>query len=539
MISKVFKNISLFLISILFISPILSLISILFTNSAHSEWVMSTLFPEYILNTLILMIGVSSIAFIFGVIPAWLVTFFSFPGSRIFEVALLFPISIPGYIVAFVYVNTLEFSGPVQSLLREIFQWSKNDYWFPNVKSLGGGILIMGFSLYPYVYMLVRSNLKEVSNSITIASTLGFSSLRSLFFVVIPIIRPSIIAGLSLILMELITDFGTPQFLAIDTFTTGIYRTWFLLNDQYSATIMAVAELVFITILIFTTRSIKKRGALYSSINTNSDYHSKKNINGIKPLICTYIMCMLPILIGFILPIIPLIHWSIKKEFFIYDARFYTTIINSINVSFFTALISIIIAIIIGCAARKNKLISYTARLISMGYAIPNVIIAISIIIFLSKISSIVTQYIIEISLVGTIGALIYAYLFRFFAISFKAIDSGLNKTPNEIVWTAYTMGHGPISTCINIRIPLIRKSILSGFLLVFMDTIKELTATLIIRPFNFDTLSTRIYELVSDERYREAAPFSLIIVIIGLVSTMVLFQLDCQDKKIISNQPK
>ncbi|MDM8335398.1 ABC transporter permease [Wolbachia pipientis] len=532
MFLRIFKNIFLFLVSILFICPILSLISILFTESASSGWVIGTLFPEYILNTLILMIGVGSISFIFGMIPAWLITFFSFPGSRIFEVALFFPISIPGYIVSFVYVNALEFSGPTQSLLRELFHWNKGDYWFPEIKSLGGGILVMGFSLYPYVYILVRSSLKNVGNSVTIASTLGFSSLQSLFSVVIPSIRPSIIAGLSLVLMEIITDFGTPQFLAIDTFTTGIYRTWFLLRDKYLAVILAVAELVFIAALITIEKILQKKGISYSAINTNSDYHNKRNISGTVQLIFAYAMCILPILIGFALPIVPLIYWSIEEGFFIYEARFYNIVANSFSLSFITALISISIAIVIGYTARKNKIINNITRLISLGYAIPNAIIAISLIIFLSKISSFVTQYIVEISLVGTIGALIYSYLFRFFAISFKAIESGLKKTPSEIEWTAYTMGHGPISTCLNVHIPLIRKSILSGFLLVFMDTIKELTATLIVRPFNFETISTRIYELVSDERYREAAPFSLVIVIIGLVSTIVLFKLGDENKE-------
>ncbi|AAW70631.1 iron ABC transporter permease [Wolbachia endosymbiont of Brugia malayi] len=532
MFLKVFKSIFLFLVSILFVCPILSLVSILFTESTNSEWVISTLFPEYILNTLILMIGVGSISFIFGVIPAWLTTFFSFPGSRIFEVALFFPISIPGYIISFVYVNSLEFSGPTQSLLREIFHWGKGDYWFPEIKSLGGGILVMGFSLYTYVYILVRSNLKNVSNSVTVASTLGFSSLQSLFSVVIPSIRPSIIAGISLVLMEVITDFGTPQFLAIDTFTTGIYRTWFLLHDKYSAAVLAVAELVFITALIAVEKILQKKEISYSAINTNSDYHNKRSISGAIPLVFAYAMCILPILVGFALPIIPLIYWSIEKGFFIYGARFYNIIANSIGLSFITAMISVSIAIMIGCTARKNKVINNIARLISLGYAIPNAVIAISIIIFLSKISSFITQYFTEISLVGTVGALIYSYLFRFFAISFKAIESGLKKTPNEIEWIAYTMGHGPISTCLNIHIPLIKKSILSGFLLVFMDTIKELTATLIIRPFNFETISTRIYELVSDERYREAAPFSLMIVITGLISTIILFKLDDENKK-------
>ncbi len=520
-----FKNIFLFLVSILFIGPILSLVSILFIDSAHSKWVVSALFPEYILNTLILMIGVGSISVIFGVIPAWLITFFSFPGSRIIEVALFFPISIPGYIISFVYVNTLEFPGPVQSLLREVFHLSKNDYWFPEIKSLAGAILVMGFSMYPYVYMLARSNLKNISNSVTVAATLGYSSLRSLFLVIIPSIHPSIVAGLFLVLMETITDFGTSQFLAIDTIAVGIYRTWFLLHDKYSATILAVVESAFIIVLIILERKLRKNANFCPSISCNIDYYSKRCINNALALTCTYTLCMLPILIGFVLPVIPLIYWSIKN--WSYDTRFSSIITNSIIISFTTALISIIIAVIIGYISRKNKIVSYLARIISIGYTIPSIIIAISLILFLSNLSYLITYYFIEISLIGTIGALIYSYIFRFFAIAFNAIECGLKKIPEEIELTAYTMGHGPISTCLNVHIPLIKRSILSGFLLVFMDTIKELTATLILRPFNFETISTRIYELVSDERYREAAPFSLIIIVIGLILTIMLFQIN------------
>jgi iron(III) transport system permease protein len=520
-----FRNIFLFLVGILFICPILSLVSILFIDSANSKWVISILFPEYILNTLILIIGVGSISVIFGVIPAWLTTFFSFPGSKIIEVALFFPISIPGYIISYVYVNTLEFPGPVQSLLRNTFQLSKSDYWFPEIKSLTGAILVMGFSLYPYVYMLVRANLKNISNSVTVAATFGYSSLRSLFLVIIPSIRPSIASGLFLVLMETITDFGTSQFLAIDTVAIGIYRTWFLLHDKYSATILAVIESAFIAVLIILERKLRKNANFCPLINCNTDYYSKRNINNTLPLICTYTICVLPILIGFILPIIPLIYWSIKDGS--YNIRFYNIVANSISLSFITALIAIIITVIIGYIARKNKIVNCLARIISIGYAIPSIITAISLILFLNNLSYLITHYFIEISLIGTIVALIYSYLFRFFAIAFNAIECGLKKIPEEIELTAYTIGHGPISTCLNVHIPLIKRSILSGFLLVFMDTIKELTATLILRPFNFETISTRIYELVSDERYREAAPFSLIIVVIGLILTTALFRIN------------
>ncbi|WP_333023752.1 ABC transporter permease [Wolbachia endosymbiont of Pentidionis agamae] len=527
MLLKILKNIFLFLIAILFICPIVSLVSILFTDAATSPWIISRLFPEYIFNTIILMVGVGIITFIFGVIPAWLITFFSFPGRKILEVVLFFPISIPGYISAFIYANTLEFSGPVQTLLREIFHWSKNDYWFPEIKSLGSGMLVMGFSLYPYVYILVRSNLKKLSNSVTISSTFGYSPLHNLFAIIIPSARPSIIAGLSLVLMEVITDFGSSQFLAIDTFTTGIYRTWFLLYDKYLATVLAIIGLLFILVLTILEKKFQKRGDSCLSLNVNLDYHSKREIKSITHLIFTYTMCILPVLIGFIIPIIPLIYWTIEKSFHIYDFRFYATLINSITISSMTALISIILAIIIGYVAQKDKIMRYLAHIISMGYSVPNIIIAISIMIFLGQVSLVISNYITKVYLVGTVIALIYSYIFCFFAISFKAVESGLKKVSKEIEWTASTMGYGPISTCVNIHVPLIRKSILAGFLLVFIDTLKELTITLIIRPFNFETLSTRIYELVSDERYKEAAPFALIIIVIGLVAAVLLSNFD------------
>ncbi len=527
MFIKLFKKIFLCLIIILFICPIISLVSILFTEHQSAKWATHTLLFEYILNTIILMVGVGAIAFVFGVISSWFITFFSFPGRKFFEVALFLPIAIPGYIVSFVYTNMFEYSGPVQSLLREIFNWHKNDYWFPEIRSLGGGILILGFTLFSYVYILTRSSFISLSNSITVASTLEQSPFKIFISVALPAARPAITASILLILMEVIADLGTSQILAIDTLTTGVYRTWFLLHDKYSATILSIIELSIIVLLVIIERTSSNTQKLYLPITTNSDYHHKWNLNHKIFLALIYTICALPILIGFILPIIPLIYWTAQRaSFFINDSKFYITIINSVGIASVAGAMLVIISIIISYTARHSKATYHIARFVSMGYAIPNAIVAIGILIFLGKLSNLISNYITEVTLIGTIGALLYSYIFRFFAISFKTIETGLSKIPNEIDWTSYTIGHGPIATCINIHTPLIKKSVLFSFLLVFIDIMQELTATLIIRPFNFETLTTRMYELICDERYMDAAPLAMIIVLIGLASVMILFKL-------------
>ncbi|KJV69551.1 ABC transporter permease [Candidatus Neoehrlichia procyonis] len=526
-----FKNLFIFTLTVLFTLPIFSLISIVFTKSEKLN-IFTTLLPEYTVNTIVLMIGVGIIVLIIGVMSAWFITYYSFPGRRFFEVALFLPLSIPGYIVAYVYVNIFGFAGPVQSFLRALLHCNKGDYYFPDVKSIYWGIIIIGFNLYPYVYMLTRTAFIMIRSTVAVATTLCDSRSKILISIVIPAVRPTIVAGIALVLMEVVSDFGTPQFLTINTFTTGIYRHWFLLHDKYSACILAIIALCFVFLLIIVEKFVRKDEASYTTIKMNTGYCHRWNVNNIASIILIYLICLLPVFIGFILPVLPLIYWTIERLHMLVDnARFYIIVFNSISIALMTSIITVTISIAVSYITRNNKFLSYLIRFIAMGYAIPNTIIAISIMVLLGKISQIISSYFFNITLIGTIIGLLYSYTFRFFAGALGPIESGFSKIPKEIDWSSSLMGHGVISTCFNVHIPMLKKSILVGFLLVFIDTIKELSATLVIRPFNFETMATCIYELVSDERYMDAAPYALTIVIVGLICVMVLCKIFQHDK--------
>ena len=523
------KNVFLCVLVGMFVAPIFSLISIIFTEDKTIDLLTSVL-PEYAFNTIILMIGVGIIALVIGISAAWFVTYYSFFGRRFFEIALFLPLSIPGYIVAYVYVNIFEFSGPLQVFLREIFHWSKGDYYFPNVKSLEWGIIIIGFNLYPYVYMLVRTSLIAIRSTIAVATTLCPFKRKILTSIALPVARPAIAAGVSFVLMEVISDFGTPQFLAIDTFTRGIYRNWFLLHDKHSACLFAFIALFFIFLLIILEKLFRGKGISYSTIKMNTEYYHTWKVENKLKLVLIYCVCLVPVLIGFVIPIVPLLYWTIEKVgTLVANSRFYISMFNSISIAFITAIIAVVISVIMSYIIRKRESLSYVIKFIVMGYAVPNTIVAVSVMVLLGSLSHFVTSYF-SFALIGTTFGLIYSYVFRFLAISLGPIESGLNKIPKEIDWSSLLMGHNVISTCFNIHIPMIRKSILVGFLLVFVDVIKELAATLIIRPFNFDTMATTMYELISDERYTDAAPYALVIVLIGLISVIILcrmFQYD------------
>ncbi|AHC38989.1 iron transporter permease [Ehrlichia muris AS145] len=527
--TNLLKNVFLCVLVGMFIAPIVSLISIIFTEDKTIDLLTSVL-PEYAFNTIILMVGVGIIALVIGISAAWFVTYYSFFGRRFFEIALFLPLSIPGYIVAYVYVNIFEFSGPVQIFLRETFHWSKGDYYFPNVKSLEWGIIIIGFNLYPYVYMLVRTSLIAIRSTVAVATTLCPFRSKILTSIALPVVRPAIAAGVSFVLMEVISDFGTPQFLAIDTFTRGIYRSWFLLHDKYSACLFAFGALFFIFLLIILEKLFRGKGISYSTIKMNTEYYHTWKVEKKLELVLIYSVCLVPVLIGFVIPIVPLLYWTIEKiGTLVANGRFYISIFNSVSIAFVTAIITVVISVIMSYIIRKRESLSYIIKFIVMGYAVPNTIVAVSVMVLLGSLSHFVTSYF-SFVLIGTTFGLMYSYVFRFLAISLGPIESGLNKIPKEIDWSSLLMGHSVISTCFNIHIPMIRKSILVGFLLVFVDVIKELAATLIIRPFNFDTMATRMYELISDERYTDAAPYALVIVLIGLISVVILckmFQYD------------
>ncbi|QJC27806.1 iron ABC transporter permease [Anaplasma platys] len=515
----------------LFALPIFSLIMVFFTDSKGGYGLLSTLLPEYTLNTIVLMIGAGIVVLFIGVISAWFITYYSFPGRRIFEVALFLPLSIPGYIVAYVYVNMFEYAGPVQTALRDFFGWGKGDYYFPNVKSLFFCTLIVGFNLYPYVYMLARTAFMAVRNSVAVATTLGCSRYKILSSVVIPAVWPSVVAGVSLVLMEVVSDFGTPQFLAINTFTTGIYRHWFLLHDKYSACILAVIGISFVFMLTVLEKCMRREDASYYSIKMNTNYCHRWHFNSKWVIALIYSICSLAVLMGFILPVAPLIYWTWERVFTLDFSEFFIVVLNSLSISLAASAIVVTISIIMVCLTRGKGGLTYAVRFISMGYAIPSTITAVGIVILLGKVSQFVSDHFFNLALIGTGLGLLYSYTFRFLAAAIGPVEAGLNKIPIEVDWASRLMGHGAVHTCVNVHMPMLKKSILVGFLLVFIDSIKELAATLIIRPFNFETMAIRMYELVGDERQMDAAPYAMGIVLIGFMAVIILFQIFQHDK--------
>ncbi|WP_410515195.1 ABC transporter permease [Anaplasma phagocytophilum] len=526
------RNLFFAALAVLFALPIFSLVMVFLTeNIGNGIGLLSTLLPEYTFNTIVLMIGAGAVVLFVGVMSAWFITYYSFPGRRVFEVALFLPLSIPGYIVAYVYVNTFGFAGPVQSTLREVFGWGKGDYYFPDVKSLFFCVLIIGFNLYPYVYMLARTAFIAIRNSVAVATTLCCSRYKILLSVVIPAVWPSVVAGIFLVLMEVVADFGTPQFLTINTFTTGIYRHWFLLHDKYSACLLALIAISLMFCLIAVEKWLRREDASYSTIKMNTNYCHRWHFNSKWVLAFIYLVCTLTVFMGFILPIVPLICWTFERVSQTNWHEFFIALTNSVGISAAAALIVVTISIIMACFARERGGLTYVVRFLSMGYAIPSTITAVGIVILLGEVSRFINDHFFGIALIGTVVGLLYAYTFRFLAASVGPIESGFNKIPREVDWSARLMGHGAVHTCVNVHIPMLKKSILVGFLLVFIDSIKELSATLIIRPFNFETLSTRIYELVGDERQMDAAPYALAIVFLGFIAVIILFQIFQYDK--------
>ena len=512
-----------FSIIFLLICPILVLLSYLFYD-AEVSWLTSATFHRYILNTLILAGSVGLVTAILGTISAMCVTFFDFRGRSFFQFILLLPLAFPAYITAFTYGYIFEFAGPVQTFLRECFHWNH----FPNIRSLGGAIIVMSLAFYPYVYMLMRANFVALGDMINTARLMGKSTRNILLGVILPISRPALVSGVLLVIMEVIADFGTPQFFSVDTFTTGIYRTWFLLNDYPSAARLACIILAFVLSLIFMERHSRRNNSYSGLINDKGHVH-RWELTKTSHKIFVYSFCVIVPLMGFALPTIQLLCWSIEVNHLL-DMSILYFIGNSVLIAGISSAIIVTLAIFLAYCLRRRTSSERFIRIANMGYAIPSSVIAVGIIIFLGGVSKYISvisyQYFginVNIMLIGTTFALLYAYTIRFLSVSMGAMESGFNKIPREFDWVSSMLGHNNYKTCISVHIPMLIKSITVAFLLTFIDVVKELSATLIVRPFNFETVATRTYDLIMDERYREASFPALVLVMIGMFSILVM----------------
>lgn len=480
-----------------------------------------TVLGLYVANSLWLMLGVGVGVTVGGVGAAWLVTMCRFPGARMLEWALLLPMAMPAYVVAYTYTGLLDYAGPVQSGLRALFGWSSaRDYWFPEIRSLGGAVAVMALVLYPYVYMLSRAAFLEQSVCVLEASrTLGRGPWRGFLRVALPLARPAIAAGAALALMETLNDFGTVHYFAVDTFTTGIYRTWLGMGQPAVAAQLGALLMVFVLGLVVVERASRGSRKYH---HTTGRYRQlpRYRLRGGNRL-AAQAFCFLPVLLGFLLPAGMLAAWAVETGAeAVFAADFLSILGNSFLLASVAAVLAVAVALVLAYAQRLHPTRPARAavRLASLGYAVPGSVIAVGTMLPLAQLGQAM-----GVMLIGSVAALVYAYLVRFLAVSFGSVESSLGKVTASMEAASRTLGQGAWGTLRRVHAPIIRGSLLSAGLLVFVDVMKELPATLIMRPFNFDTLAVRTFSLAGDERLAEAAAPALAIVLVGLVPVILL----------------
>lgn len=520
------------LIALLTGLPVASVGFNLLLGGTSTTWshLASTVLPEYVANSLTLCAGVGLGVAVVGVTTAWLTAMHDFPGRRFFEWALVLPLAVPAYVMAYVYTDFLQFVGPVQTTLRELFGWEYGDYRFPDIRTLPGAILMFVFVLYPYVYLLARTAfLERAGGVLEAARTLGTGPWRAFFTVSLPLARPAIAAGVALALMETLADYGTVAYFAVNTFTTGIYRAWFSLGDRVASAQLAAILLGFVLLLVALERSTRGRARYH---NTSSRHRPPPGrLHGLAGL-AALLACLTPLLLGFLLPAGLLLRMAVGEGDAQFGERFVMLARNSLTLSGITALLAVALAVLLAYSARLSK--TFVAqglnRLVGLGYAVPGTVIAVGVLIPVTRLDNwLAGQWESAFGtnpgllLTGGIAALIYAYLARFLAVALQTVEASLSKITPSMDDAARSLGLGQGATLRRVHVPILRGSLFTAALLVFVDVMKELPATLVMRPFNFDTLATQAYNLASDERLAEASTSALAIVVVGLLPLIVL----------------
>lgn len=515
--------------------PVLTVIANIFSGGTGDTWqhLIDTVLADYLLNSVLLCLGVGLGVGAMGTGAAWLVALNEFPGRRVAEWALLLPMAMPAYVLAYTYTDLLQFAGPVQTFLRESFGWRKGDYWFPDVRSLSGAIILFSCVLYPYVYLLVRTAfIERAGGAIEAARMLGLSRSRAIWSVLLPMTRPAIAAGVALALMETLADYGTVAYFALPTFTTGIYRAWFSLGDRVAAAQLAACLLGFVLLMLALEHVSRGRARYHDGAQQRRSV--RVNLRGVHAFlaICG---CIVPVAIGFLIPAGLLLNLAWSEGDAQFGLRFVHLARNSFVLAALAALLAAGLALLLAYAARGGPRGGQwwprlANRLVGLGYAVPGSVIAVGVLIPVTRLDQSLALWWQQISgvnpgllLTGGIAALVYAYLARFLSIALQTLEAGFAQVTPSMEAAARSLGCGTMETLRRVHFPLLRGSVLTASLLVFVDVMKELPATLVMRPFNFDTLATQTYTLAVDERLGEASTAALAIVAVGLLPIIVL----------------
>ncbi|MBY0354279.1 MAG: iron ABC transporter permease [Rickettsiales bacterium] len=518
------------LVLVMAVSPFFALIRAWFQPTLHSGAFHAELLVENTLGSLQLVFSVLALALPMALAGAWAVSRYDFPLRKVVDLSLTLPLAIPGYLLAIIYGQTLSSSGPLQVIIREYWQLSFGEYWFPAFRSPFGAACVLAFALYPYSYILCRAAFAAQSESMTQAAlSLGLSMRSAFWRVTMPLIRPALVAGAALIAMETLADFGVVSLYGLPTFTTGIYRSMFGLGDSVLAIRMAGVLMLVIGAMII----IEKKSRASQRVNNNETHNplQRCQLTGIKGwLVCA--ACWLPSLIGFYIPIMVLLAWSAHYQHYWLDPLTWSAARHSIVIATCVAAMVSVCALVLTYHTRQSSsfLVTSALRLASLGYALPGTVIAVCIMLpliaFDRQLSGLVSDITGEFQglvITGSIFAIVFACSLRFFSLGLHSIDAGMQAITPTLDQVAQSLGATSFDVMWRVHVPMLRSSFFISALIVFVDTAKELPATYVLRPFNYDTLAIRAFAMASDEKYYEAAPSALLLIALGVVAMMIL----------------
>jgi iron(III) transport system permease protein len=490
----------------------------------------ATVLPDYIGNTLLLAGGVGALACVIGVGCAWLTAMCRFPLARFFGWALILPLATPAYVMAYVYTDFLQFSGPLQSGLRALTGWQAGAYGFPEVRSLGGAVFVLAFVLYPYVSLLARTAfLEQSAAALESARILGHGPWSSFTRIALPLARPGIVAGTALCLMEALADYGAVAYFGVDTFSTGIFRAWFSLGDPVAAAQLGALLLAGVAAVLMLERLTRGRAAYHAAPKKRELAYELRGLRAAGAIAA----CSVPLLAGFVLPAMLLVRLALEEQQSGMGVRFMRLAWNSFTLAGGAALLAVACALVIayGLRLRPGALARWSSRIAGLGYAAPGVVVAVGVMVPLAALDRWLGGLLgalgsapgTALALSGTLGAVLYAYLVRFLAVALQSIEAGLGRIRRSMDDAARSLGASPAATLARVHAPLLARSLIAAGLLVFVDVMKELPATLALRPFGFDTLAVQTFNLAKDERLGEASFPALAIVLVGLIPVFLL----------------
>lgn len=514
---------------------VLPILAIFYTAVGQSDalfaHLLSTVMPSYIWNTLLLTTGVMLLSLLIGVPSAWLMAMCKLPGEKYLQWALVLPLAMPGYIIGYLFTDWFDFAGPVQIFLREITGWRAGDYWFPDIRTVGGAIVVLSLVLYPYIYLLCRAAFMEQNVSLLqSARLLKCSPWESFRRISLPLARPSMAVGLSLVAMETIGDFGTVSYFAVNTLTTAVYDTWLGYSNLNAAAKISAVMLVIIVLLLSSERYSRRRQKLFQSqFNSHEDF--RYLLSGWKKWLAL-VWCWGLVLVAFVFPLMQLLDYSFTYFSASWTAEFRQFSLNSLYVSISAALLAVVVALVVNFNFRlhaKRSSVAYM-RIAALGYAVPGTVLAIGIMVPVLVMDHWVNDMAKWLSwgrpgliFSGSMFAIIFAMVVRFSAVAIGSVETSLNKISPSLDMAARTMGCNANRMLWRVHFPLVKRGMLIAGLLVFIESMKELNAALLLRPFNFETLATYVYNYASDERLEMAAMPAVLLVLVGLIPLVIV----------------